>query len=1359
MAETLDQVLRALQGAQSSGLESKVAVLDRLCSSLAQGASGSPKALDGIITALPPILNSSQVIACQAALACVQPLIEYVTREANIQTTRSLIHFILPPLLDRLGDGRMAVRELTLATLKSMWAELHAMHSRKSSLDTTPSPTRSTGSRYSAIASSIPRFTTPFKSRIVKPNVPAIPSAGQWNPTLAFEREILARGFAHKIWRVREMVLEWLNSCVGDYPEFPASHYFGNVFMLLDDNQDSVRFASKRALNTIYHARAELQQEIISRAQALAPSRPTLLSAITAPAGELAAMPASPYGNARSGSRLGTSVARPGSRIAGQRSDSRLGGLAANGVHPVPQVPQLPGRLPDPSLQVGSSNSRPSYRSMSQLGVRPGSRSGYSSPLSPGRASRQQSPMHPPMPSLPIQSGNSSYQPSPYNVSPTSHLSTTTLSSLSNNRSSHALNPRNPFTKQPSQQRLPEPFVPSRAVPSGVRVHNVPSKQSLASEFLHTVEAFGGRETEDNWIRRERAISLYRGIVWGNAAIEFGDELVGYLKDNMLDVFKVVNSLRTSLSASAMCLCEDIAMRLGPHASPLFDTIVDTLVIQCAQTKKISAQRAAKCMEVVFHYFPLRAKAVDALRMRMQDKSAILRQAVVATCTSILRSHGYQLGAIDRRYVDTLAYIGEVVGIGVVDAQPLVREAARELFWALHYVSESQATKLLATLPESTRTAISRDQLRYSRDHSAGEQHHGISAGRSMSAASTDRSPAAPQHRLPAMRTSFSSNQESPVPSLMSVVTDHSPQRSPRAMHSGRGATPLYSNSPHQGHSGVSLATIEQGDRLEDVKGTEMRAASGERCNIDCDDLVALAQRGSENHLHMRVNGLKAPAQARMSLGLIDFSQMEIGASLSDVRTPPSRSMLSGQPSVVQSLVPNITRGSLDADAPVLAPGLEQEEALDYGHVESQATAVTAESANLSTTPSSSSQLVESTQADSDDSSGNTSRLGKAGGFELETTRDLGQILTPDRTPLMTPSPRNGPAKLSPAAAPAFRSQFVTPRTQTARYWHGPIDSLPPVSGPRLLAAESPMPAETPQRLGKVERYLQHLASNDDVDEALFRSLARFAKEESSNVWLDEAKGGCGYLDRILQACLGWLQNPAESRDTVFAKDSCFDVLRVLVRRKSQHFSLDTSRRLLLEVLRNKFFESTILSGSAEDVFYDMATHLDVNLCFELAEDFFKRALLPPVQSLAAQRPGYATELVALTPTPPDMDPMGVFVMDNALAGVLEFVAEVAKRLSSPDAISVRELDQFMPYSVVCFIHPRSQVRKAALTPMIAVHERLGVPDTELEELLLRAGPDRLAASPNPLARYVEMLHRPELRRLAWAYYLSKRDT
>ncbi|KAJ2360213.1 hypothetical protein IW150_007565, partial [Coemansia sp. RSA 2607] len=273
-----------------------------------------------------------------------------------------------------------------------------------------------------------------------------------------------------------------------------------------------------------------------------------------------------------------------------------------------------------------------------------------------------------------------------------------------------------------------------------------------------------------------------------------------------------------------------------------------------------------------------------------------------------------------------------------------------------------------------------------------------------------------------------------------------------------------------------------------------------------------------------------------------------------------------------------------------------------------------------------------------------------------------------------------------------FANQMATPRTQTARYWLGPMDMSSSTAMPRPSVAESPMPAETPVRLNKIELYLKRLAANDDVDESLFRSLARFAKDESNSSWVSEEAGGSGYLDRILRACLCWLQAPVENRDTVFTKDSCFDVLRVLVRRKSQYFTLDTARLLLLEVLRNRFIESTILSGSAEDVFYDMATHLDADLCFELSEDFFQRAPIPTLHDTQAGRPGYATHLESRIETTPDVDPMGVYKMDNALAGVLEFVAEVVKHLPSPEMVTTQDLDKFMPYSTACFIHPRSQV-------------------------------------------------------------------
>ncbi|KAJ2479848.1 suppressor of tub2 mutation [Coemansia sp. RSA 2320] len=792
----------------------------------------------------------------------------------------------------------------------------------------------------------------------------------------------------------------------------------------------------------------------------------------------------------------------------------------------------------------------------------------------------------------------------------------------------------------------------------------------MVSEFLQTASVFAGRETEDNWVQRERAINLYRGMVWGNAAIEHTEDLVGCLKEGMLDVFKVVNSLRTSLSAIAMCLCEDVAMRLGPHAGSLFDTIVDVLVRQCTQTKKLSAQRAAKSLEVVFHYFPLRPKAVDSLRARMADKSAILRQAVVATCTGILRSHGYYMAAVDRRFADVLVSISEVVNVGVTDAQPSVREAARELYWALYSVSAPQATKLLPMFPDSTRAAIVRDKPLYARGSAAGGQP-------------------------------------------------------------------------------FSVTGMEDDEHIEAIDSRCGGASDNDEVGT-----APLSQFISENSTPLRLNRLRAPIQARMPLGLIDFSQMEVDEPLV-VTSMPSRRILPPSEHTV---------------GPTTAPAASGEEQSD-----SQATAVVAAAASISTASSSSSRLLEPTQTCSDagyDSYHPSSAAAKSSAFDLTSaptpgrsfTPTPGHILTPDRTPLMSPSPRNEPMQpgsINAAPVPGFPSnQFATPRTQTARYWHGPVEMFMPVSAPQLLAVESPMLAEARQRSAKIEGYLQRLEANSNVDEALFRSLARFAKDESSSVWINEANGsgGGGYLDRILHTCLSWLQAPAESRDTVFAKDRCFDVLRVLIHRKSQHFSLDISRRLLLEVLRNKFFDSTILSTSAEDVFYDMATHLDPDLCFELAEDFFKRASLPLEQSLAAPRSGYASCLESQISTPPDMDPMRVFAMDNALAGMFEFVVEVVKRLPSPDSITPRELEQFMPYSVACFIHPRSQVRKAALMPMVAVHEKLGLLDTELEELLLQTGPEQLAASPNPLARYVGMLHRPELRRLVWSYYLSKRD-
>ncbi|PIA18763.1 hypothetical protein COEREDRAFT_79748 [Coemansia reversa NRRL 1564] len=730
-----------------------------------------------------------------------------------------------------------------------------------------------------------------------------------------------------------------------------------------------------------------------------------------------------------------------------------------------------------------------------------------------------------------------------------------------------------------------------------------------------------------------------------------------------------------------MDLCDDISARLGPHADAVADAVIEALLKQCAQTKKIGAQRAALSLATALQGFHLRARRVELLRQRMSEKSAGLRLAVVLACIKILQKHGVYLDSGDRRGAEVLSCFADIIVCGLKDALPSVREPARDLFWALYEVSETQASNALAELPSGMRTSLGR--ARPVRD-------------------SRHQSPAT--SRASGARSSFSSAQGSSTLSLMGMAASPSPQRSPLDDPSGlpvanendllveeTRTTQLFYGL-HGSQLPNPIGSLAEADESEKAAVPDASA----RTDADASSTPSTPTIQTPSHCpNLRVAELSTPARTRVSLGLIDFTMVEMGESLLDIANADSPE----KSAVVQE--------SCAAPAKLTTAGSPKQ--------------------------SQSSLLARPDQS-----------------------VIQGPPPTPDRTPQISPSPST--AMRNTTAASLSTGVLATPRTQGARYWHGPLESAGELATPRQPVAASPMANGTPQRQSQAELYLQRLATNDAVDERLFRNLARFAKEESGAVWIDEEYGGGAYLVRLLEACLNWLRTPAEGRDAVFMRDSCFDVLRVLVRRKSQHFSLASARLLLLEVLRSRLFESTILSGSAEDVFYDMATHLDIGLCFALAEDFFRRAPLPPIKEPGAARPGYSAPLKAQVPTPAELDPLGVIPMENALAGVLEFVAEVVVRLPSPDSIGTEDLGRIMPHLMASLAHPRSQVRRAALAPIAAVHEKLSTSDAEFEHLLLRSSFEELAASLNPLAKYIAQLQRPELRRLIWSFCQSRRD-
>ncbi|KAJ1953552.1 suppressor of tub2 mutation [Linderina pennispora] len=1203
-----------------------------------------------------------------------------------------------------------------------------------------PSPTKKPSSRYSMLTSSIPKLSSPFKSRgLGKPRTSMSPgsspgSAASWNAGVVFERDIKARGFAHKTWRVREMALEWLSSCVSEHTEFPAAHYIANAFSLLDDNQEAVRFAARRALNTIYRHRPELQQDIVSKAQAISSQKPTLLTSITAPEGELAALPSSPSMAGRSGSRQAASGfgMRPGSRVTGARPGSRTTGIpsrselgsAARGIsnaarpgatgnaRPGSRVNQAAYGMQSglhaggpPRAYGNRSGSRQEYRSESRTGS-----IGRSSALSPGRVgSGGSSQYQHNLASLHSQVGVHGLGTSPASAHSAMSSSSATsiskpspgyLSSLGQQRHSAGSRASNSLTKRPSMVRITEQFVPSRNVPADVKPRNMASAQMLGREMSEVMPFFDGRESEANWVQRERAVVLFRAIIWGNSAIEFCSELVAMFREHIHEIVKAVNSLRTSLSGHGMRLCEDIAMRLGPHASPLFDPIVGALLKQCAQTKKIAAQAAASAMAVVFQHFPLRAKAIETLRYYIADKSPVLRLAVVTTCTCVLRSHAtvLQHSPGDRRSTEVFAHISVVAKQGVMDAQPSVREPSRELFWEFYNVSALNARKLLASLPASTQAMLNRDKDRYVK----GAQD-AASVDRPMSAASVVRMPSAQQFRAHSPPAAQSLSQEPPMPSLMNVVSGYSVPQNATLFPQQINDHSLLSADAQLG-SRPEFKFVQRGRTVSKVVEDEHEDDDGDMVMYDATDERPLDK--------FDVHDIRGNKNSRQSLGLLDFSSMDVGAYLMDVEAPP-----------VQSKAHGLQTGATTA----VAASQEDPDLSNLNLEENQATGLLSGPSRMSL-DSNHSQAPEQT------------------GSDVKQTRE--HIPTPDSTPLLPPSPPSETRQHQ-------QNPFITPRTQTARYWNGPLQApvMPSIfKTPLPQPVDSPMPAATPNRLLKIERYLQRLA-NDDIDDALFRSLARYAKEEPSSVWMPESAGGHGILTKLLNACVEYLRNPAESRDTVFIKDNCFDVLRMIVRKQWQYFTLDAARTLLLEVLRSKYSVSPIVSGSAEDVYYDIAAHLDIDMCLALFEDFFLRAPMPAFHIQAA----YAELLPPQVETPAAMDPLGVLKMENSLAGVLDLVADVVKRLSSPTEVTNEVLQRFMPYAMACLGHPRSQVRKAALAPVIAVHQKLAAPDQELAELL-QATAEQLSASANPMAPYIAMLQRPELKKLIWTFFLSDRS-
>ena len=90
---------------------------------------------------------------------------------------------------------------------------------------------------------------------------------------------------------------------------------------------------------------------------------------------------------------------------------------------------------------------------------------------------------------------------------------------------------------------------------------------------------FEGKETEQNWLARDKSTLKLRRITKGNAPSEFHGAFMSGVKALLDGILKVCNSLRTTMSTNGCQLIQELAKTLGPAMDSWVEILLQNFML------------------------------------------------------------------------------------------------------------------------------------------------------------------------------------------------------------------------------------------------------------------------------------------------------------------------------------------------------------------------------------------------------------------------------------------------------------------------------------------------------------------------------------------------------------------------------------------------------------------------------------------------------------------------------------------------------------------------------------------------------------------------------------------------------------
>lgn len=200
---------------------------------------------------------------------------------------------------------------------------------------------------------------------------------------------------------------------------------------------------------------------------------------------------------------------------------------------------------------------------------------------------------------------------------------------------------------------------------------------------------FEGKETEQNWLKREESMTRLRRLNAGNASSDFPDTFLGGIRAMLDGIIKCIVSLRTSLCKEGCGVVQEIAVTFGPGIDPMVEILMQTFVKLSAGTKKISSQLANETVDTILSRVTYTPRLMQHIWIACQDKNIAPRTYATGWLKTVLKKEAQHKAHVE--HTGGVDLMEKCIKKGLGDPNPAVREKTRSSFWAFWAVWPQRA--------------------------------------------------------------------------------------------------------------------------------------------------------------------------------------------------------------------------------------------------------------------------------------------------------------------------------------------------------------------------------------------------------------------------------------------------------------------------------------------------------------------------------------------------------------------------------------------------------------------------------------------------------------------------------------------